>query len=206
MSQEKAEALRQINEIKNHLVDKQTFFPYNFRATYVWAAIGFIMTFFMIPMYEVSILQGTVVSFVLITLGFVIEGSMTKKVNESYDIEDCTLRQQFIMKSFVIMSFFMIALSAILASYQLYVPMLLTWLFIVSLGYFSVGFVLNIERFSQMATFNMVASIVLLTIGYINRTIEGTSDVYLVVVQLFLVLGLSFMPAVIAWQQLKEGK
>jgi hypothetical protein len=203
---EKEEALRQITEIKNHLVDKQTFFPYNFRATYVWAAIGFIMTFFMIPMYEVSILQGTVVSFVLITLGFVIEGSMTKKVNESYDFEDCTLRQQFIMKSFVIMSFFMIALSAILASYQLYVPMLLTWLFIVSLGYFSVGFVLNIERFSQMATFNMVASIVLLTIGYINRTIEGTSDVYLVVVQLFLVLGLSFMPAVIAWQQLKEGK
>ena len=206
MSEEKAEALRQINEIKNHLVDKQTFFPYNFRATYVWAAIGLIMTLFMIPMYEASVLQGTVVSFVLITLGFIIEGSMTKKVNESYDIEDCTLRQQFIMKSFVIMSFFMIALSAILASYQLYVPMLLTWLFIVSLGYFSVGFVLNIERFSQMATFNMMASIILLTIGYINRTIEGTSDVYLVVVQLFLVLGLSFMPAVIAWQQLKEGK
>lgn len=205
MSEEKAEALRQISEIKSHLVDKQTFFPYNYHATYVWGVIALIMTFLMIPMYEASVLQGTVVSFVLITMGFVIEGSMVKKVNQSYDIEDCTNRQQFIMQSFVIMSFFMIAISAIFASYQLYVPMLLTWLFIVSLGYFSVGFVLNIKRFTQMSTFNMVAAIVLLTIGFINRTIEGTSDVYLIVVQLFLVLGLSIMPAIIAWQQIKEG-
>jgi hypothetical protein len=206
MLEEKEEALRQINEIKTHLVDKQVFFPYNFRATYVWSIIAILMTLFMIPMYGVSILQGTVVSFVLITIGFVIEGMMTKKVNESYDIEACTLRQQFIMKSFLMMSLFLIALSAILASYQLYIPLLLTWLFMISLGYFSIGFVLNIKHFTQMANFNMVAAIILLTIGYINRTIEGISSVYLMVVQLFLVLGLGIMPAMIAWRQIREGK
>jgi len=206
MSKEKAEALRQISEIKNHLVDKQTFFPYNYYATYVWALIATILTFIMIPMYEASILQGTVISFILITIGFATEGFLTKKVNKSYDIEDCTLRQQFIMKSFLMMSLFLVAISAILASYQLYVPMFLTWLFMVSLGYFSVGFVLNITRFSQMARFNMLAAVLLLTIGYINHTIESTSDVYVTVVQIFVVLGLTVMPSIVAWQQLKEEK
>jgi len=206
MSKEKAEALRQINEIKNHLVDKQTFFPYNYYATYVWAGIATILILIMIPMYEASILQGTVVSFVLITIGFTTEGFLTKKVNESYDIEDCTLRQQFIMKSFLLLSLFLMAMSAVFASYQLYVPMFLLWLFLVSLGYFSVGFVLNIARFTQMARFNMLAAIILLTIGFVNRTIEGTSSTYLTVVQIFVILGLTVMPAIVAWQQIKEGK
>ena len=206
MLEEKAEALRQINDIKNHLVDKQTFFPYNYNATYVWAVIATILVLFMIPMYEASILQGAVVSLVLITIGFITEGVMTKKVNKSYDIEDCTLRQQFIMKSFLMISLFLMAMSAVLASYQLYVPMFLLWLFLVSLGYFSVGFVLNITRFIQMASFNMVASIILLVIGFINRTIEGTTGTYLSVVQIFVILGLTIMPSIVAWQQIKEGK
>ncbi len=206
MSEEKAQALRQINEIKNHLVDKQTFFPYNYKATYVWAMIAVLMTFTMIPLYEMSVLHGTVVSFVLITFGFVVEGTLTKKVNKSYDIEDCTLRQQFIMKNFVMISLFLMAISAILASYKLYVPMLLTWLFLVSMGYFAVGFVLNIQRFAQMARFNMLASVVLLVIGFINESIEGASSTYIYVVQIFMLLGLSIMPAIIAWHQLKEGK
>ena len=206
MSEEKEEALRQINDIKSHLVDKQTFFPYNYKATIVWAILASVMTFLMIPLYESSILLGTVVSFVLITFGFVIEGIMTKKVNESYDIEDCTRRQQFIMKTFVLMSFFMIAISAVFAKYQLYVPMLLIWLFMISLGYFSVGFVLNIERFSQMARFNMLAAVLLLVVAYMNDTLEGASGIFLLFIQLFLVLGLTIMPAMIAWQQIRDGK
>ena len=206
MSEEKAEALRQINDIKNHLVDKQTFFPYNYHATYVWSAIATILVLMMIPVYETSILQGTVISFVLITIGFATEGFLTKRVNESYDIEDCTLRQQFIMKSFLMVSLFLIAMSAVFASYQLYAPMFLVWLFLVSLGYFSVGFVLNIKPFSMMARFNMLVAIILLTIGFINRSIEGISGTYLSTVQGFVILGLTVMPALIAWKQIKEGK
>ena len=205
MSEEKEEALRQINEIKSHLVDKQTFSPYNYKATYVWAVIATLLTFIMIPIYEVSVLQGTIVTFIFITIGFVIEGVMTKKENESYDIADCTHRQQFIMKSFLMLSVFGIVLSMVLASYKLYVPIFLLWLFLCSVGYFSVGFVLNIKHFSQVAQFNIFSATVLLCIGYFIGALEGKS-IYLLVVQLFVVLGLAIMPSIVAWQQIKEGK
>ena len=205
MSEEKAQALQQINDIKSHLVDKQTFFPYNYRATYVWAVIALVLTFIMIPMYEASVLQGTVVTFVLITIGFVTEGIMTKKVNQSYDIEDCTHRQHFIMKSFLMLSLFGIVLSMVLAEEGLYVPIFLLWLFLCSVGYFSVGFVLNIKKFSQMARFNILSSTLLLAIGYFNHTLDGKSS-YLIVVQIFVILGLAVMPSIVAWQQIKEGK
>ena len=206
MSEEKAEALKQINDIKNHLIDKQTFFPYNFRATYIWAFIAVIMTFTMVPLYEMSLLYGTLISIILISFGFIVEGILTKKVNQSYDIEDCTLRQQFIMKSFVMMSFFLITMSVILASYLLYIPMFLLWLFMISMGYFSIGFVLNIRDFSKMASFNMLVSVILLAIGFINHTIEGKNSNYMIIVQFFVVLGLAVMPSIIAWRQIKEGK
>jgi hypothetical protein len=141
----------------------------------------------MIPMFEVGILQGTVVMFVLITFGFVIEGMMTKKVNESYDIEDCTLRQQFIMKNFFMISLFAIVLSVVFATYKLYVPMFLSWLFLISMGDFAVGFVLNIERFTQKAKFNMFAAILLLIIGFLSKTLVGTGHTFLYVVQVFMI-------------------
>jgi hypothetical protein len=203
---EKEEALRQISEIKNHLVDKQTFFPYNYNATYVWSVISMILTLIIVPMYEASVLQGTVVVFVLIAIGFMTEGFLTKKVNKSYDIEDCTLRQQFVMKSFFMVALFLIVFSAILASYKLYVAIYLSWLFLISLVYFAVGFVLNIKRFTQMSTFNMFVSILLLTIGLLNDVLVGTEHTYFRVIQIFMILGLTVMPAIIAWQQLKEGK
>lgn len=206
MLEEKAEALRQISEIKNHLVDKQTFFPYNYNATYVWSVIALVLTLVMVPMYEVNVLQGTVVMFILIAVGFVTEGMMTKKVNQSYDIEDCTRRQEFIMKNFFMLSFFLIIMSTILASHKLYVPIFLSWLFLVSLGYFAVGFVLNITRFSKMAMFNMFASILLLGVGYFNQLLIGTESSFLSVVQVFMVIGLVLLPAQVAWFQKREGK
>jgi len=205
MSEEKKEALRQIHDIKNHLVDKQTFFPYNYRATYVWAVIALILTLIMIPIYEKSILLGTGFAVFFIAIGFVTEGFLTKRENKNYDIEDCTHRQQFIVKTFLMLTSFGIVLSMILASYSLYIPVLILWLFLCSVGYFSVGFILNIERFSQMAQFNIFASVLLLGIGHFTQVLKGTNN-YLIVVQIFMVLGLTFMPSVIAWHQIKEEK
>ncbi len=202
---QKEEALRQIDEIKAHLVDKQTFFPYNYRATYVWAVIATILTLVMVPTYEYSVLTGTLVTFVCITIGFVTEGLMTKKVNRTYDIEDCTLRQQFIMKNFLMLSLFGIVMSIVLASVKLYVAIFLLWLFLCSMGYFSIGFVLNIKRFSQMARFNLLASTVLLGIGYFMHILEDKGT-FLIVVQIFVILGLAVMPSIVAWQQIQEEK
>jgi len=206
MIEEKEEALRQISEIKNHLVDKQTFFPYNYRALYVWSIIASILTLVSIYMYEESILQGSIFIFVSITIGFIIEGLLTKKENKAYDIEACTHKQQFIVKSFFMVSLFLIVLSAVLASYKLYVVIFIMWLFLISLVDLAVGFVVNIRHFTQMAMFNMLAATVLLFIGFINEALVGIGHTYLTVVQVVMILGLTVMPAALAWQQLKEGQ
>lgn len=201
---EKEEVLRQIHEIKNHLVDKQTFFPYNYNAIYIWSLITLILTLFAVDVYEMSMIKGVVFVSTLVITGFVVEGMMTKKVNRSYDIEECTLRQQFIMKNFVMLSLFMIVLGSILSLYKLYAVMFLAWLFLVSLGYFAVGFVLNIRRFTYMAKFNMLTALILLVIGAMKGGLVGVSSQYLHVTQLFMVVGVVIMPAIVAWKQNQE--
>ena len=201
---QKEEALEHLSAIRNHLVDKQIFFPYNYNATYVWSVIAFILTFVMVTMYEQSITVGTVVVFVLVTIGFISEGVMTKKVNKSYDIADCTIRQRFIMKNFMMMSWYLIVMSTVLAMYKLYIPIYLMWLFLVSLGYYAVGYVLNIRLFSKMAQFNISLSIILLSMAAYNEHLVGIESNCFVLVQGAVILGLAILPAMIAWHQKKE--
>ena len=203
---EKEEVLRQISEIKSHLVDKETFFPYNYNACHVWSLIAVILTLGMVSMYEQSLAVGTSIMFVLISIGFIIEGSLTKKVNENYDIDDCTKRQRFIMKNFFMITLFMIVLSTIFASYKLYSLGLLTWLFSISLGYFSVGFVLNIERFTKMAQFNMLTALLLLSVGAYFNLLVGFESLFYTLVQAVVIFGLAVLPTSIAWHQQKEDK
>jgi hypothetical protein len=201
---EKEEVLRQINEIKSHLVDKETFFPYNFNACHVWSVITVVLTLAMMPMYQYSIVLGTTLTSLLIILGFMIEGSLTKKENESYDIEDCTKRQQFIMQNFIMLSLFGIVLSAVLAHYQLYVGIFLIWLFLIALGQFSVGFVLNIREFSRMAMFNMSMALILLALGSYFNLLEA-QGLFLNVVQVVVILGLAVLPSWVAYRQQTLG-
>lgn len=201
---EKDEILEHISAIKNHLVDKQIFFPYNYSATYVWSAIALLLTFFMVPIFEQGIMVGTVGLFTLLSIGFIAEGGMTKKVNKTYDIEDCTVRQRFIMKNFMMISFFLIVLSAVLASHKLYIPLYLSWLFLISLGYYAVGYVLNIRRFSKIAQFNIILSIILLSVGLYQGHLVGSDSNCFLVVQGATFLGLSILPATVAWKQKKE--
>ena len=201
---EKEEVLRQISEIKNHLVDKETFFPYNYNACHSWAVIAVILTLVMIPAYESSVALGTGLMFVLVTIGFVIEGSLTKKVNASYDIDDCTKRQEFIMKNFLMIALFLIVLSTVLAMQQLYVVIYLAWLFLISLGYFAVGFVLNIKDFIKMAQFNMIASLTLLVVGVYFNLLSERDSFFLTLTQAVVIFGLALVPSWIARKQQKE--
>jgi len=200
----KDEALEHLSAIRNHLVDKQIFFPYNYNATYVWSVIALILTFIMVPIYANGIASGTAIVFVLITIGFIAEGGMTKKVNKTYDIEDCTVRQRFIMKNFMMMSLFLIVLSETLAMHKLYIPIYLSWLFLVSVGYYAVWYVLNIRLFSKMAQFNIVLSIILLAMAGYNDHLVGTDSNCFRVVQGAVLLGLAILPALVAWKQKKD--
>jgi len=200
---QKKEALAHLSAIRNHLVDKQIFFPYNYNAVYIWSVIAIILTFIMVPMYEKGIAVGTGIVFVLVTIGFISEGVMTKKVNKSYDIEDCTIRQQFIMKNFMMISLYLIIMSAALAMYELYIPIYLMWLFLISLGYHAVGYVLNIRLFSKMAFFNIIMSFILLSMSAYNGHLVGTASDCFHLVQGAIVLGLAVLPAMVAWHQKK---
>ena len=197
---EKEEVLRQISEIKSHLVDRETFFPYNFNACHVWSVITVILTLIMIPSYEYSIAIGTALTFIFITIGFVVEGMLTKQVNQSYDIDDCTKKQQFIMQNFIMIALFGIVLSTILAWYKLYVVIFLIWLFLISLGHLSVGFVLNIPNFTKMAKFNIFVALILLITGVYLQSLES-EGLFLIIVQAVVIFGLAVLPSLLAYKQ-----
>jgi len=202
---EKEEVLRQISEIKHHLVDKESFYPYNYNACHVWSFIAVVLTFVMIPSYESSVTFGTAVTTILILIGFIVEGVLTKKVNESYDIDECTRRQEFVLKSFIMISLFAILFSTVLAMMKLYLPIFLLWLFLISLGYFSVGFVLNIKAYERVAMFNIFSSLVLLSYGAYFGLLESRGA-FLSIVQGVVILGLAVLPSLVALQQQKVEK
>ncbi len=201
---EKDEVLQQISDIKSHLLDKETFFPYNYNACHAWAIIAVAMTLVMIPAYEYGIWVGTIVLSVLVIIGFAIEGVLTKKENESYDIEDCTKRQEFIMKNFLMIAAFLIVLSTVLAASQLYVVIYLAWLFLISLGHFAVGFVLNIKDFTQMARFNMFMALILLSVGAYFDLLTGSSSLFVTLSQAVVIFGLAILPSAVARKQQKK--
>ncbi len=201
---EKEEALEHISAIKNHLIDKQIFFPYNYNATYVWSIIATILTFTMVPMYEKGIIYGTGTIFILISIGFISEGVMTKKVNKNYDIQECTVRQKFIVRNFMMLSAFLVVLSTTLAVYKLYIPIYLSWLFLISIGYFAVGHLLNIKKFKKMAEFNAYLAVFLLGMGGYQEHLVGSETICFNFVQMAIIVGLAILPASIAWQQKKE--
>ena len=199
---EKEEVLRQISEIKTHLVDKEAFFPYNFNACHVWSAIAVVLTLVMIPAYETSVAFGTTVTTLLVLVGFIIEAVMTKKVNESYDIDDCTRRQQYIMSNFIMIALFAIVFSTLLALYKLYVPIMLLWLFLISLGHLGVGFVLNIKAYGTLAKVNMIGAMILLSLAIYFNLLEAQGS-FLLLVQVMVILGLAVFPSLIAFKQQK---
>ena len=202
---EKEKVLQQISEIQSHLVDKEIFFPYNFNACHVWSLISVVLTLIMVPSYDHSILVGTVVTTIFVFLGFLVEGILTKQVNESYDIDDCTRRQQFIMKNFIMIALFAIVFSTVLASYKLYIPIFILWLFLISLGHFAISFILNIKDYEKVATFNIFMALLLSGVAVYFHLLEDRGT-FLTLVQAVVIFGLAVLPSLVAFKQQKLEK
>ncbi len=174
---QKEDALQHLSEIKSVLVDKDAFFPYNYNALIVWGIVGMIMTLFMGVMLKSSLLYGAIFSIVVMTVGFMIEGFLIKKVNQSYDIEDCTKKQKFISIMFSMLTLFAISLSVLLAKYDLIIPAYIVWIFLMGVGHFILGFILNIKIFTltsylkmSIAILVMVATLFIDDLGNLNST------------------------------------
>lgn len=197
---EKEEVLRQISDIKNHLIDKQSFFPYDYNACYIWSGIGLLLSLFMPSLYTYGVIVGSGAVLFLMVGGFAVEGLLTRKVNRRYDIEASTARQSFINQSFVMITLFLVVLSAVLAAYKLYTPIYLSWLALISFGYYLVGYVTNIKRFRQLGMFNIYLAVGLLILLLVSGSMEGDDTLFFRIAQASTVIGLSLIPAVITWQ------
>jgi O-antigen/teichoic acid export membrane protein len=200
----KDEALQHLSEIKSVLVDKDSFFPYNYNALIIWGVIGMIMTVFMGYLLQESVLYGTIFSTLMIGLGFLIEGFLTKRVNKNYDIEDCTHRQRFIMTLFTALSLFGIVLSAIFAKYNLIIPIYIIWLFLIGVGDFAVGFVLNIKLFKFTSTLKMSVSIALMIICFFISDLGNLNSLFHYFIQGMTFALLGIMPILVGRKLSKE--
>ena len=203
---EKEKVLQQISEIKSHLIDRETFFPYNYNACYVWAIIATLLTLGIVPTYEYSITVGTILLSSFMLIGFVLEHNMIKKVNRDYDIQECTKRQAFVTRLFLMIALFAILMTTLFATYQLYAAIMLLWLFLISLGYFAIGFILNIKLFTQMAQLNITISFILLTIAIYFDILKDTDSLFFTLTQAVTIFGLAIAPTWVAKQQIDKEK
>ncbi len=201
---EKDEALQHLSDIKSVLVDKDTFFPYNYNALIVWGVIGMIMSLFMGMLFKYSLLYGAIFSFVFIASGAMIEGFLVKKVNETYDIEDCTKRQKFISIMFSMLSLFAIALSVLLAKYDLIIPSYAVWIFLIGSGNFALGFILNIKIFTLASYLKMSVAILIMIATVFIDDLGSLDSIFFFFVQGVTFVLLGVLPILIARKLKKE--
>ncbi|HIP02321.1 MAG TPA: hypothetical protein EYG75_02280 [Campylobacterales bacterium] len=201
---EKEEALQHLSDIKSVLVDKDAFFPYNYNALIVWGVIGMIMSLFMGVIFKASLLYGAIFSFVVTTAGFMIEGFLVKKVNEAYDIEDCTKRQKFISIMFSMLTFFAIALSVLLAKHDLIIPAYAVWIFLIGMGNFALGFILNIKIFTLASYLKMSVAILIMIATLFVGDLGSLDSMFFFFVQGVTFALLGVLPILIARKLKKE--
>ncbi len=197
---EKDEALEHLSAIKSALVDKDTFFPYNFNAFIVWGVIGMIMTLFMGYILKSSILGGIIFSLFMMSVGFIIESRLTKKENENYDIESCTKKQRFIAGMFTFLTLFATFFSALLASYDLIIPAYIIWIFVIGIGDFAVGFVLNQSIFTKTALLDISAAVVLTLMTFFISDLGDLNSIFFYFVQGVTFALLGILPIMIAYK------
>ena len=202
---EKEEALQYLSAIKSVLVDKDSFFPYNYNALILWGIIGIIMTLFIGVIYKDSVLYGTVFSIILIVIGLVVEGFLTKKINADYDIDDCTKRQKFIAVLLTSLTLFAIAMSALLAKFDLIIPIYILWIFLMGAGHYSIGFVLNIKLFTFSAYLKMTVSTLLMVGVYFIDDLGDIDSAFFYFVQGISFALLGVVPIMIGRKLKKEA-
>ncbi len=195
---EKDEALQHLSAIKSALVDKDTFFPYNYNAFIVWGVIGMIMTLFMGMILKNSILAGALFSLVMMSIGFVVEGKLTKMTNSDYDIESCTKKQRFIAGMFTFLTLFATLFCALLAKYDLIIPAYIVWIFVIGIGDFAVGFVLNQSIFTKTAFLDIFAAMALSVGAFFMNDLGNIDSPFFYFIQAVTFFLLGIMPILVA--------
>ena len=202
---EKDEALQHLHDIKSTL-DDHKFFPYNYNALIVWGVISIVLSLFLLEFLKNDLLYGSLFLTILIAVGFFIEGFLIKKENHNYDIADCTKRQKFIFHSYLLTSLFGIAMSVLLAKYQLLIPIYMLWIFICGFGNFVVGYTINRKPFMTTGYISIAMAVVLLIASAFVFDLSSLDSVFGRVVQVVAIISLGMIPIYHAFIIKKEMK
>ncbi len=202
---EKDEAIEHLNGIKSVLDDKH-FFPYNYNALISWGLISIILTIIFPEVLKNSLLYGMIFLIFMLSLGFIIEGFLIKKENTNYDITDCTRKQKFIFHIYLLTSLFGVVTTLLLASYGLFIPIYVLWIFICGFGNFVVGYTINVKLFKKIGFLSIALSIILMGFCTVVSDLSSLESLFARVTQLFAILSLGFAPIYIAKVMKKELK
>ncbi len=202
---EKDEALQHLDGITSILDDKK-FFPYNYNALISWGVISIILSLLLPIFLKNDLLYGSLFLILLVGVGFFIEGFLIKKENINYDIDDCTRRQKFIFRIYLFTSLFGIAMSILLAKYQLLIPVFMLWIFICGLGNIVVGYTVNKKIFSTVGYFVVTLAILLIFASVLVLDLSSIESGFFRLTQLATIVSIGIVPIFLAVYIKKEGK
>ncbi len=194
---EKDEALQHLEGIKSVLDDKK-FFPYNYNALISWGVISIILSLFLPFLLKSSLVYGSFFLILLVGAGFFVEGFLIKKENISYDIDDCTRRQKFIFRIYLVTSLFGIAMSILLAKHQLLIPVFMLWIFICGLGNVVVGHTINKRLFLTAGYFSISLAILLIFISVFISDLGSVASWFFRASQLATIISIGVVPIYLA--------
>ncbi|MCF6330891.1 MAG: hypothetical protein L3I99_05020 [Sulfurimonas sp.] len=190
---EKDEALQRLDDIKSTLADHK-FFPYNYNALIVWGIISIVLSLFLLEIFQNNLLYGTLFLITMLIVGFFTEGFLMKKENINYDITECTKKQKFIFRCYLLTSLFGITMSVLLVSHNLLIPIYMLWIFICGIGNFVVGFIINRGEFIKAGYGSIVLSIILMGIASFVPDLGSLDTVFERVVQSATIFSLGVIP------------
>ncbi len=149
MNREKKEALKQINQLKESLVDNKKFVPYDPNALIMWGFVTSILFLFAQEILEkFGIVAGALFLASFISVSALIEHNMTKKVNKKYEIEALTKKQKFMESIYMFQSLFAILMTVVLVQAEAMNLIYVIWIFVIGFTSYTAGHIMNQKSFT----------------------------------------------------------
>ncbi|MBU1659081.1 hypothetical protein KKG72_08530 [bacterium] len=183
-NQIKREAIRQVEEIHNSLLESEKFMPYNFNAVILWGVISIILFVSAQHMFKLSIVYGTLFLTIILGFGGLFEYFLTKKENKKYDFIKFTKIQKFVETVFRANFIFGILISIVLVLNNLISYIYVIWMFIIGISGFVVGYTISSRLFLLHGKYTVLASLVLFGL----TIFLGADHVSFVINQIFAIL------------------
>ncbi len=193
---DKEEALKQINQLKESMVDNRKFVPYDPNALIMWGVVTSILFIFTQEILErFGTLMGSLFLASFIALASFIEHNMTKKINKRYEIEALTKKQKFIESIYIFHSLFAILMTAVLVKANAMNLIYVVWIFVIGFTSYTAGHIMNQKSFTYHGIVSALIAFGILYLIYF--TPNGLQDIGLSL--LFRALSVIFLGGGFIW-------